>query len=68
MALVNTLIVEDNEFSMQQLLDEDWHPEHYAWITQRFAGGISETQFRSLATQWQAAIAAADDQGERKAC
>ncbi|MEF8746678.1 MAG: hypothetical protein V5B31_02215 [Candidatus Accumulibacter propinquus] len=53
---------------MQQLLDEDWHPEHYAWITQRFAGGISETQFRSLATQWQAAIAAADDQGERKAC
>lgn len=52
---------------MQQLLEDDWQPEHYAWITQRFAGGISETQFRSLATQWQAAIAG-DLAEERKAC
>jgi hypothetical protein len=54
---------------MQQLLDEDWQPEHYAWITQRFAGGISETQFRQLATQWQAAIAGPEDHQEvRQAC
>ncbi|MER2545923.1 MAG: hypothetical protein ABTS16_21220 [Candidatus Accumulibacter phosphatis] len=54
---------------MQPLLGDDWRPEHYAWITQRFSDGISETQFRNLATQWQAAIAGAEAQeGERKAC
>jgi transposase InsO family protein len=52
---------------MQQLLDEDWQPEHYAWLTQRFSGGISETQFRQLAETWQAAIRLGQSE-ERKAC
>lgn len=45
---------------MQALLGDDWQPEHYTWLTQRFAGGIGEAQFRQLAEQWQAAIAGTD--------
>lgn len=52
---------------MQQLLDEHWQPEHYAWITQRFADGLSERQFLQLAEQWQAQIAGLERE-ERAAC
>ncbi|EXI72674.1 MAG: Integrase core domain protein [Candidatus Accumulibacter sp. SK-11] len=48
--------------------EENWLPEHYAWITQRFAEGISEPQFTRLAEQWQAQLAGADAAGERRAC
>jgi len=48
--------------------EENWLPEHYAWITQRFAAGISEPQFARLAEQWQAQLAGADAAGERRAC
>lgn len=52
---------------MQALLEDDWQPEHYAWITQRFAEGISERQFAQLAEQWQASIRGATPE-ERQAC
>ncbi|HNC51230.1 MAG TPA: DDE-type integrase/transposase/recombinase [Accumulibacter sp.] len=37
---------------MHALLGDAWQPEHYAWITKRFSGGISEAQFAQLAEQW----------------
>jgi transposase InsO family protein len=41
---------------MQALLGDDWHPEHYSWLTTKFASGIGEQQFQQLATTWQAAV------------
>lgn len=52
---------------MRALLDEAWQPAHYAWITQRFAEGISERQFAQLAAQWQVALQEPHIE-ERKAC
>jgi hypothetical protein len=41
---------------MQALLGDDWQPEHYSWLTTKFASGIGEQQFQQLATTWQAAV------------
>ena len=41
---------------MQALLGDDWQPEHYSWLTTKFAGGIGEQHFQQLAATWKAAI------------
>ena len=49
---------------MHALLGGAWQPEHYDWITRRFADGMSEQQFAQLAAQWQGAA----ERAERQAC